>query len=351
MPFDPTRLLSDISEAEPAGENLEFDIEFGALDRIAAGKPEQQYGGTVVPAEQPDWKEVDAAALALLARTRDLRVLVHLAIAELNLSGIAAFVGVLDVTRQLLDTKWPHLHPQLDPDDDNDPTLRANALLRLSDPGKVLRPLRDAVVATSPRSGPITWRDLAMAAGALEPPPGKEKPAEAVMRGGFADTDPGKLAAMRDALALGQAAAAGISAAFDTNAGYGTGPDLSELTKLLREIQRYIERWAPQGAQAEADIPEPEEAVAAADTPSGPSAPRAGGVSAASLTSISTRAEAMKLMDLVLDYYRRFEPSSPLPLLLERARRLADKNFIDILRDLAPDAVNQAQIVTGARDE
>jgi type VI secretion system protein ImpA len=76
-----------------------------------------------------------------------------------------------------------------------------------------------------------------------------------------------------------------------------------------------------------------------------------GGVTAASLTAVATRADAMRLLDLVLDYYRRYEPSSPLPLLLERARRLADKNFIDILRDLAPDSVTQAQLVTGARDD
>jgi len=349
MPIDPAPLLADIDAASPAGENLEFDIEFGALERAAAGKPEQQYGGTVVPAEEPDWKEVRALAQSLLTRTRDLRVLAQYAIAELHLDGIANFATVLDVIRQLLETKWPHLHPQLDPDDDNDPTLRANALLSLADPGRVLRRIRDVPLANAPRSGPVSWRDMAIAAGALEPPAGREKLTESVLRGGFEETDQPRLTALRDGLAIAIAAASGIPAAFDGHAGSGTGPDLTELAKLLREVQRYIDRYVPQGAGA---VPEPEEVVE--PQPGGVAAApvvRAAGVTAASLTAVTTRADAVRLLDLVLDYYRRYEPSSPLPLLLERAKRLADKNFIDILRDLAPDSVTQAQLVTGARDD
>jgi type VI secretion system protein ImpA len=348
MPIDPAPLLADIDASAPAGENLEFDIEFGSLERAAAGKPEQQYGGTVVPAEEPDWKEVRAYAQSLLTRTSDLRVLSQWAVAELHLDGIASFATLLDVIRQLLETKWPHLHPQLDPDDDNDPTLRANALLTLADPGRVLRKVRDMALINSPRAGPVSWRDMAIAAGALEPPAGREKLTESVLRGAFEDTDQARLTALREGFTRAIAACAGIPAAFDAQAGSATGPDLSELSKLLREAQRYVDRYTPQGGTQ----PEPE-APAETQAAGGTAVPVAttGGVTAASLTAVTTRADAMRLLDLVLDYYRRYEPSSPLPLLLERARRLADKNFIDILRDLAPDSVTQAQLVTGARDD
>jgi len=349
MPIDPAPLLADIDSAAPAGENLEFDIEFGSLERAASGKAEQQYGGTVVPAEEPDWKEVRSYAQSLLTRTRDLRVLAQWAVAELHLDGIASFAALLDVIRQLLETKWPHLHPQLDPDDDNDPTLRANALLTLADPGRVLRKVRDMALINSPRAGPISWRDMAMAAGALEPPAGREKLSESVLRGAFEDTDQVRLTALREGLTLAIAACAGIPAAFDAQAGSATGPDLSELAKLLREAQRYVDRYTPQGGSAAAEPEAAVETQAAGDT-AAPVA-RAGFATAASLTAVTTRADAMRLLDLVLDYYRRYEPSSPLPLLVERARRLADKNFIDILRDLAPDSVTQAQLVTGARDD
>ncbi len=74
-------------------------------------------------------------------------------------------------------------------------------------------------------------------------------------------------------------------------------------------------------------------------------------MSIASLTEVTSRADALRLLDLACQYYRRHEPSSPLPLLVERAQRLAEKNFLDILRDLAPDGVMQAQTIIGNRDE
>jgi type VI secretion system protein ImpA len=74
-------------------------------------------------------------------------------------------------------------------------------------------------------------------------------------------------------------------------------------------------------------------------------------VTAASLTAVTNRADAVRLLELVVQYYRQYEPSSPLPLLIERARRLADKSFIEILRDMAPDGLNQAQNIAGAQNE
>ena len=74
-------------------------------------------------------------------------------------------------------------------------------------------------------------------------------------------------------------------------------------------------------------------------------------VTAAALTEVTTRADALRLLDLVCQYYQRNEPSSPLPFLIGRARRLADKNFLDILRDMAPEGLSQAQNITGAHDE
>ncbi len=182
----------------------------------------------------------------------------------------------------------------LDPDDDNDPTLRANALLSLADPGRVLRRVRDMPLANSARSGPISWRDMAIAAGAMDPPEGREKISESMLRGAFQDTDQARLTALREGLALAIDASTGIPAAFDSNAGFGTGPDLGELTKLLREAQRYVDRYTPQGVPGE---PEPEDVVEVG--PAGDAAPavvRAAGVSAASLGAVTTRADAMRLL-------------------------------------------------------
>jgi type VI secretion system protein ImpA len=337
-PFDLTTGLVDLSADSPTGPNLEFDAAFGALERAAQGKPEQQYGDTIIPAEEPDWKDVAAQASALLDRTHDLRVLGHLSVARLHLFGLPDFAAGLTLIRQLLETRWDEAHPRLDPEDDNDPTLRANALLRVAHPGWVLRFLRDMPLVSSPRAGRFSWRDIGVATGALEPAdPNQEKPSETKLRGAFAETPPAALAALREAVIVAGREAKAIPAIFDDRAGSGTGPDFEELIKLLREIERYIQRYA-------AEVP------AAGDAAADDAAER-GGVTARSLTGIGTRADALHLLELVCRYYQEHEPSSPLPLLLDRARKLADKNFLEILRELAPDGVGQARMVVRSRDE
>ncbi|MBN9508439.1 MAG: type VI secretion system protein TssA [Alphaproteobacteria bacterium] len=355
MPLDSAALLAAVSEQAPAGPNLEFDPDFTALERAAQGKPEQQYGDTIIPGEEPDWKEVEAQSSALLERTRDLRVLAHLAVARLHLRGLVEYAEVLALTQELLQERWAEIHPQLDPEDDNDPTLRANALLRLAHPGLVLRRIRDLPLASSPRLGHYSWRDVAVALGAIEGDPNKEKPSETLIRSAFQESDPAGIAALRAAAAGAKAAAEGIGAAFDAHAGYGTGPDFDELTKLLAEVLRTLERYAAAPAEAPVEAPAEMPAATAEGLPgatAGAAAPRpAGVVTAASLSEVTTRADALRLLDLACQYYRRYEPSSPLPLLVERARSLADKDFIDILRELAPDGLMQAQMIVSSRNE
>ncbi len=346
-PLDGGALLPDISPSAPAGENLENDDAFASLERDARGKPERQNGDKIEPAEDPNWKDIEAQAAALMSRTYDLRVMVHLAVARLQKSGMAAFADTLGLIRAVLETRWAEVHPVLDPEDDNDPTLRANALLALAHPLRVLRVLRDMPLAVSMRAGRISWRDIGAAIGAIEPLPDREKTTETVIRAAFHDTDRAGLVALRASAAAAIANAVAISAVFDSQSGYGTGPDLAELLKLLREIDRYLERYTP-AEQGEPE-PEPEEETVGSMDAALPRGQQA--VSLAALTSVSTRADALRLLDLVADYYQRYEPSSPLPFLLDRARRLADKNFLDILRDMAPEGLGQAQTVIGTREE
>ena len=56
-------LLAPVSADNPCGADLEYgDPAFAALDRATRGKPEQQIGSTIIPAEEPDWKAVGRQA-------------------------------------------------------------------------------------------------------------------------------------------------------------------------------------------------------------------------------------------------------------------------------------------------
>lgn len=351
--------LADLSEDAPAGENLEFDPDFSALDRACQGKPEAQYGDTIIPAVPPEWKEAQPLAESLLERTRDLRILALYAMTRLNLAGVPAFAEVVSQIRQQVEERWESVHPQLDPEDDNDPTLRANALFRLQDPSWVMRVLRALPLATTPQTGPVTWRDISIHEGSIDVEEGVEKMSEAFIRGAFSKTNPERLATLTSGVKQLIGDLNAIPAAFDNFAGYGTGPDLSNLVKLLTDIQQKLRRYepvadAPEVAEESAEDAGGEDAGGDADAEGGTEVRvrggRRGGTDVRSISAVTRREDAIYLLELASGYFRNNEPSSPLPMLIDRARRLATMEFMDILRDLAPDGLMQAQMIAGPQE-
>lgn len=84
-------------------------------------------------------------------------------------------------------------------------------------------------------------------------------------------------------------------------------------------------------------------------TEAGPvAAAQGGGAAPASVPgTIQSREDVVRALDRICEFYARTEPSSPVPMLLQRARRLVDKSFLEVLRDLVPDGLNQAMIFQG----
>ncbi|MEM9646363.1 MAG: type VI secretion system ImpA family N-terminal domain-containing protein, partial [Planctomycetota bacterium] len=63
---------SSINSDSPSGANLEYDARFLEMMRHSEGTREQQYGDTIVSAQQPDWRSAKQQAMALMGETRDL---------------------------------------------------------------------------------------------------------------------------------------------------------------------------------------------------------------------------------------------------------------------------------------
>lgn len=352
--IDVDGLLKAVSAEAPCGYNLEYDLLFVEMEAAAQGKPEQQYGSTLIPAEEPNWPEVQDKALELLTRTRDLRVAVHLARALLHTRGLSGFSDGLALLRGLLERYWETVHPQLDPDDAYDPTLRLNLIASLADPETTLRGLREVPLVSSPTLGQLTLRDIEIALGKLAPPATAEDtllPELSVIDGAFMICPVETLQATIQAVSRTLEQVQRIEALLTERA--GAIPDLSALTDLLEELQQFVsERLArrrmamtamTQEAPAEKPAPPVEAGRPAVEAIPGASvaAPAAVG------GEITSREDIIRLLDQMCDYFDRHEPSSPVPLLLNRARRLMAMNFLDILRDLAPAGLAQAELIGG----
>jgi type VI secretion system protein ImpA len=66
--------------------------------------------------------------------------------------------------------------------------------------------------------------------------------------------------------------------------------------------------------------------------------------------SLDTRDDAVRALELVADYFRRHEPGSPIPPLIERARRLVPMSFIEIVTELAPAATPNLRETLGVKE-
>jgi len=343
---DIERFLTAISDDAPCGPNPEYDPDYGEFMRAAQGKPEQVFGEKKIPAEAPDWAAVRERAPSLFQRSKDLRVAVTLTRALVVSDGVTGLADGLELIHEMLARFWEHVHPQLDPDDDQDPTMRLNALAPLVHSEQVLRDFRRCPFLRSRSLGQLLVRDVEVAFGKAssseEEAACSPERAEALAR---AAVEEGVLPA--EAVRRALAASRAIHNLLIERLGAERALDLRPLTAILATLQKLCDRVSAAdstGTDAEA------EGVSEAETDAAREQPQAG--AAAKITgNIRSRDEAQRMLDKVCEYLERNEPSSPAPLLIKRARRLIGMSFVDVLLELSPDSMAQVEAIAGIRRE
>jgi type VI secretion system protein ImpA len=345
-------LLQEISPDAPCGDDLEYDPAFGALERAAERKPEQQFGETVIPAEEPDWAAVQVAAVELFSTTKDLRIAAHLTRALARTDGWSGIADGLMLMQGLLGRYWECVHPQLDPAEDNDPTFRVNTISTLADRDAILDALRSAPLVQSSVLGRVSLRDVQIAAGELPLPPGDTTAAldKQSIDAAFKDAEAEKLRLTATAVRESIDCVAAIESLLMERVGPTQAPDLGALSELLKAADKVL---GASLALRSDGAPSGQEASRATGQESGEAEARTfgEGTAAAGGARIGGRDDVIRVLDQVCRYYERQEPSSPVPLLLERAKRLVAKDFMAIVRDLAPDGVPQIELIRGTEPD
>ena len=316
-------------DGAPCGPDLEYDNEFLALMQAVAGKPESQFG----PAEPPEWRKAVDIAAGLLERTRDLRIAIEWGRSVLQLHGHAALVPALTLVNGLVEAHWEHVHPLPDPDD-GDPYGRVNALTLLREPAGLLGALRDARLVEDRAIGQLLMRDVEVALGLAPLMPGQTeygKDQVARMLSAALEKNPALRESLQAAVALVKQAISLTSDRLGSEA-----PDLRPLHALVNGTLGLL----PAEAVAEEAEDEAGEGGGAA---SGGGTGRSKGLSG----TVNSREEAMRAIDLVIEYLERAEPTNPAPLFLRRARQLVSHNFLQLMKVLAPDALAEVARVVG----
>lgn len=345
MSIDIEKYLQDIAPDHVCGDDLEYDPAFIALEQDILGKPEQQFGDTIQEAEPPDWREIRKSAESLLARTRDLRVLVYYLRSLIALEGLAGLSDGLKLIDALVSKRWDAIYPLLDPDDDNDPTERVNILMSLCDHETMLRPLQNSALVESKALGRFSLRDVMIATEKVKASESDNPATLATIEAAVQDCD---VASLQDNLAAIVASIDCLNSLEDfvtQQVGVNNAPNFDSLRHLLKEFNQLLSGWlASRGIDdVDASQAEPESVGEIASTAQAPKKSISG--------AINNSQDVINALKLICDYYQKNEPSSPVPLLLERARRLVGKSFMDALMDIAPDGVSQASIIMGAKSE
>lgn len=338
--MDIDKYLVPISDDKPCGDDLEYDVDFRNMEQALEGKPELQMGSEVRPSEEPDWKTGKKLALRLIEKTRDVRVAVMLTQSLTNTDGFGGLANGMSLIQGLLENFWDCIYPQQDPEDDY-PISRMNSLMALGETGGLVKYVRHIPLVAAKGIGQFSLLDVDIAQGRAKPGKDDTDPAtEAVIGAAFAEvlthaSGKEKLEQQAERVTQIQETLKSVTNLLTDKAGVKNVPDFSALKTILQSISKVY------GQHLQTEI------VVDQNSSSETTQSFSGGGSGV----IKSREEALTTIDRVCDYFEHYEPSSPVPFILRRARRLVNKDFIEILQDIVPDSVNQAKNITGGQDE
>ena len=324
--MDVEALVRPLGETAPCGTDLEDTQQMAAIDAFRV------FGQATPLSADTDWRAIKDASLDALGISRDFRLLAHVAAAQLRLEGIKPLIDSLGVAARWLELYFDEVFPRID----DDAVLRKNALNYFADRMAVIDALRRAPLVSNRQLGTFSLRHVAIAAG--QQAPGAEDagsmPTEALINGAFAAAPPEDLVQLVASLDAGLAALKAIELAMVAKHGVQAAPDSGPLSEVLRRMREIVAKHVR--------LPEPE--LGAEGGVQGNTA--AGGAPG----QVRSREDAVRSLDAVSEFFRRFEPSSPVPMFVERAKRLISRNFLEVLAELAPDSLAEVKRVGGVRD-
>lgn len=343
-PEEIAALAAPLSEEQPCGPDLEAlgDAEYAQFFvHISAVLPTSFAS---FRRDEIKFPEEFATLSKLLARSRDLRLLVPLANLLILNRDLKAYTAVFKLIEKLLEEAWPSLHPGLT---DGDATWRKFTLLELDDRPYSVFPLEAVPLFNTRRFGPVSCRSHLLASGAVQPRASQvegEKdetaPSTSDLSQAVVDADLPALVEAR-ALALGlKDALAHIEALADEKPGMSGAVRFKNLAKVVSPMVAFLEGAVSQRDPTLALVAPATDG--AADKTAGQQEAGPGATGA-----VRTIAQVEDALAAAAGYFTRSEPSSPILMLIGQAQALIGQNFYEAMLVLLPEESKQAGLRVG----
>lgn len=337
--IDFTTLAGAVSDTEPCGPDLDLAGDPDYMNFIARTEgvlPVTFFSGPEGKPFDRTSIDFDAEFVAigpLLERTRDVRLLAllgKLLVLNRDLTGFVDCIGMIDT---LLKERWDDVHPQ---GTDGDFAIRMAAIESLDDMPPVVFPLQYLPFVNHRRLGPLSYRAWMIATGEAKPREGEAVLDPAAIETAMMETELPALAATRDQFLTLQASLRSIRDICVDRAGGERAAKLEKLPGLVDKILALVEgvviKRDPALATAAPEGSDDAETRAPTTIPAG---------------AVASRRDVADALAAVGDYFARSEPSSPALLLVRQAEQLMGKSFLEAMRILVPNHMEQAAVLIG----
>jgi type VI secretion system protein ImpA len=320
-------LAEPVAADDPCGAGLDGSPLLVQLDA------QRVFGLLTAPAAEPDWRTIQSRAISALRTTRDFRALAHLVAAQLHTGTLLDVLPLFGLINTWLARYWDEVHPRLD----DDALERRNVLNCFADRVAIVDVLRRLPLLSHAQLGAFSLRDIDIAMGLQpNPDPDREPRSAQEVEAALAASERTSVIQLRNAASEAHEALLGAQEIMRARAGEASIPQFDALVAQLGRIQKVL-NVRTDDVDADGD-----RSTSPTDDTTAPLAPGATG-------SIRSRYDAVRALEAVAEYFRRHEPSSPVALLVERAKRVVSMDFLAVLAELAPDALEQARRATGAQ--
>lgn len=389
-------LMAPFEDANPCGPDLRSDPEFRDIEDAP---------GDFANQKPPELMGVIARCDAFLQRTKDQAPAIVALQAAVRVGDFALADAALRLIKGYAETYWEDFHPG--PAEDM-AIARVNELTALARPAAMTLPLQRAALARMPAPSQQGFT-AAMLAQACQPTPEWSTEDEAALA---AQVENGQVSATQartirpnregartlrmimrtlsaDARAADSEAGVGgedigldpesmrrlaltlreqvetaqgqlqamsdlfydINAVYDSRAGDSAslGPVLSLIKSIVDDAGRFLAMFPAEDATATAGADDEGSAAGASD--GGGAAPAGGKRQGFVVTTPQSRADVVTAMNAIVRFFEENEPTSPVPLMLKRVRAWVEMDFLQLLNEIAPSAVDDAQRLLASPEE
>ena len=320
MSLDLEGLLAPVSDDNPVGDDLAYDTDRQVIESVFETSASGEGSGSEV-----DWRDILKLIESQSAKTKDIWLPIYMMRVGVRMGRLETVVLGAQYLAGLVETYWENMHPQIEEYGFQGRKAPCESLTRIAE---FLGPFKQIKLLSHPRLGEFSVFDFERFNDN-----GDGEDGYGMFRAVLAETTADDLDAIlakldsiiADITRTDQMMTSLITG--DTSVNFAT--TYESLKKARTSLIKFMPHLEPEIEESDGD---------SSGSGSGASSGRSGAPG-----SVESREDVIRAIDAIADYYRRKEPSSPVPLALKRAREWVTLDFMAVLEDIAPNSLSEAQ--------